>query len=466
MKNGIDGGAVRRFLEALDAHAYRLHALMIWRSGRLLYADAASPYTLDTPHRLCSAAKSILVLSALKAIEEGKLSLTDRVCDFFPEETPVDPRMRRMTVEDLFTMRTGQEEDPFPVLLADVNADLIHEFFRTPLVEDPGQTFRYNNTVPHMIYAVTERAVGMSFECYQSSRFLSPMNAPLLAPTNGKGQYNPVLTSASARTMMAFARLYLQEGTWQGTPLLDPALIRMACMPRVHTGQDGNGAGYGYQLWMNRFGGYRMDGGWGQYALILPRYEAAVVVLSDMTDSSYALEAAERFLLPGFEETAEGEDMPRLKSIFPVGSARMARDLAKGSWQMEDGSCLRVRETQGETLLTLYRGEDIRTWRIGLDGGYADNPDRLLYGDELRLDRSVFGPENQAQLLGGGWTTPNTLEFVGKCLSEMGETCYRLHFAENGCELMYPEAPSHGIASTEGNRCMKGTFVCNRGTDC
>ena len=446
MKKGINGGAVRRFLEALDAHAYRLHALMIWRSGRLLYADAAPPYTLDTPHRLCSAAKSILVLSALKAIEEGKLSLTDRVCDFFPEETPVDPRMRRMTVEDLFTMRTGQEEDPFPVLLADVNADLIHEFFRTPLVEDPGQTFRYNNTVPHMIYAVTERAVGMSFECYQSSRFLSPMNAPLLAPTNGKGQYNPVLTSASARTMMA--------------------LIRMACMPRVHTGQDGNGAGYGYQLWMNRFGGYRMDGGWGQYALILPRYEAAVVVLSDMTDSSYALEAAERFLLPGFEETAEGEDMPRLKSIFPVGSARMARDLAKGSWQMEDGSCLRVRETQGKTLLTLYRGEDIRTWRIGLDGGYADNPDRLLYGDELRLDRSVFGPENQAQLLGGGWTTPNTLEFVGKCLSEMGETCYRLHFAENGCELMYPEAPSHGIASTEGNRCMKGTFVCNRGTDC
>ena len=42
---------------------------MIWRSGRLLYADAAPPYTLDTPHRLCSAAKSILVLSALKAIE-------------------------------------------------------------------------------------------------------------------------------------------------------------------------------------------------------------------------------------------------------------------------------------------------------------------------------------------------------------------------------------------------------------
>ena len=64
---GISRQAIANFLQALQAHNYRLHALMIARRSGVCYADAVAPYTLDTPHRLCSAAKSILSLNLLAA---------------------------------------------------------------------------------------------------------------------------------------------------------------------------------------------------------------------------------------------------------------------------------------------------------------------------------------------------------------------------------------------------------------
>lgn len=90
---GISSQAITAFLHALHTRHYRLHSLMIARSAGICYADAAEPYTLDTPHRLCSAAKSILSLNLLAAMEEGKLSEEDAVAAFFPEiscDHPVD----------------------------------------------------------------------------------------------------------------------------------------------------------------------------------------------------------------------------------------------------------------------------------------------------------------------------------------------------------------------------------------
>ena len=298
---GISRQAIANFLQALQAHNYRLHALMIARRAGVCYADAVAPYTLDTPHRLCSAAKSILSLNLLAAMEEGKLHTDDLVTGFFPEISCENAQMAHMRVSDLLTMQTGQKEDPFPTLFQNFDADLIDLFLHTPPMEEPGMHFRYNNTVPHMIYAVTERATGERIEAYQRRHFCEPMGASMWAPTNSRGQYNPVVTSMSASSFMKYALLYLREGDWFGHRLLQAETIRQATKEHVRTGQTGNEAGYGWQIWRNAFGGYRMDGGWGQYAIILPELDAAVTILSDMTDSSYALEAFETYLLPALK---------------------------------------------------------------------------------------------------------------------------------------------------------------------
>ena len=69
-----------------------------------------------------------------------------------------------------------------------------------------------------------------------------------------------------------------------------------------------------------------MDGGWGQYAIILPELDAAVTILSDMTDSSYALEAFETYLLPALKnkdplKDTASEPLPHIPGMAPVGDA-------------------------------------------------------------------------------------------------------------------------------------------------
>lgn len=451
MNKGICADAVKRFLNALDEHDYRLHALMIHQCGKLLYADAAAPYTLDTPHRLCSAAKSILSLNVLLAVQEGKLTFDTKVASLFPDHPMTDPLLREMTVEDLLTMRTGQVDDPFVAILSDLDADIITPFFQTPAVDKPGTTFRYNNTVPHIVYAAAERAMGVQIEPFQNERLCRPLGAAVYAPTNPKGQYNPIITSASANTLMAFGKLYLNEGRVDGKQLIDAALMRRAMELRADPKQPGFTSGYGYQIWGNPFGGVRMDGGWGQYAFILPEYDAVIVILSDMNDSTYAIRAVEEFLLPGLTEVAqEGQSFPAVRSLAPVGAAQPA--VREAAWKMEDGRTLRMDAKDGEVILQL--GDDV--FRIGIGGQFLSNPKHFLTKKRHGVDHTVYGFDADEMLLAGAWTDEGTLEIVGKCFAEMGESRYRLRFDPDGCELSYPEMSDHGVSTFANHLLMKG----------
>ena len=110
---GIPSAAVAGFLHALERHPYRLHAFLLVRNGKLCFASAAAPYALDTPHRVYSAGKSVLALSALFAMQEGKLKPEDSVTAYFRDLLSGDARFDGMTVDDVLTMRSGQTDDPF-----------------------------------------------------------------------------------------------------------------------------------------------------------------------------------------------------------------------------------------------------------------------------------------------------------------------------------------------------------------
>ena len=68
----------------------------------------------------------------------------------------------------------------------------------------------------------------------------------------------------------------------------------MAAQP--HSVNAGNGtpdwcAGYGYQFWMNRRGGFRGDGAFGQLCVVLPENGIAAAVTAECTNMSAELDA-------------------------------------------------------------------------------------------------------------------------------------------------------------------------------
>ena len=55
--------------------------------------------------------------------------------------------------------------------------------------------------------------------------------------------------------------------------------------------------GYGFQLWMSRHG-YRGDGAFGQYMVVLPEHDAVVAMFSCIEDMQVVLDLMWEHLLP------------------------------------------------------------------------------------------------------------------------------------------------------------------------
>ena len=476
---GIPSQAISNFLQALKQKGYCLHAFMLMRNGQLCFSTAAAPYTLDTPHRVFSTGKSILVLSVYFAIQEGYLHFEDRVAPFFKDILGEDPSFDTMSVRDLLTMRSGQVDDAFPAILTDLDADLIRLFFQTPLVEAPGQTFRYNNTIPHIVYALVERATGIPFEQYQNAHLCKPLDAPIYAPTNTSGQYNPVVMSMSANTLLKFAQFYLQEGTWGGQSLLGAEYIREAIELQTITNLVGNGAEYGYQIWRNAFGGYRMDGGWGQYAIILPQENLAAVILSDMPDSSFALEAFEKQLLTQLSPVSLPVNTVDCGALCKTGdNVTLAPEGGKATSANEDVWCkpvyrfadigmeIQLHHVAGAINLIVTQHGKTETFQCGLEGNWLRNSIHLLVKPERTIDNGVYCLSMDECLLSGTWQSDQVFTMIGKSLGALGHYWYRFTFSNNGLMLEYsPHVCRGSINMQNGLRfCSEGGEAQNECT--
>ena len=55
--------------------------------------------------------------------------------------------------------------------------------------------------------------------------------------------------------------------------------------------------GYGYQFWMNTVGGYRADGAFAQYSIVLPEKDA-VIAINAHNENQPVLDAVWQTILP------------------------------------------------------------------------------------------------------------------------------------------------------------------------
>ena len=120
-----------------------------------------------------------------------------------------------------------------------------------------------------------------------------------------------------------FGQLYLAKGSWAGSELLPPSWVAEAT--RVHTATPGEPEpdwrrGYGYQFWRSRHG-YRGDGAYGQFCLVLPEQNAVVVTTGDTESMQPVLDAVWAHLMPAFDSpSGQGDDdrlAARLTSLAP-----------------------------------------------------------------------------------------------------------------------------------------------------
>ena len=308
---GVSSEAIAKFLRAADEKVNSMHSVMILRHGKVIAEAWWAPEDATKPHVLWSLSKSFTSTAVGLAVEEGKLSIEDRVVGFFPDDLPGEPseNLRKMQVKDLLTMSTGHADEPN----VRQSQDWIKSFLAHPLPHPPGTFFRYNTPATFMQSAIVQKVTGKTVVDYLQSRLFDPLGIqPPRWDTNPQGislgGYGLFLKTED---IAKFGQLYLQNGKWEGKQLIPTTWVQQATSKQVSNGDNPSSdwnQGYGFQFWRCRHNAFRGDGKDGQFCVVLPDQDAVVVMTANTTNMQAQLSLVWDHLLEGFHEGAIAED--------------------------------------------------------------------------------------------------------------------------------------------------------------
>lgn len=289
---GIPSKAIAETLRVLDDKGIPMHSLLIMRKDKLVFEKYYAPYKANTLHRLFSIAKTVTALSVFALISEGKISINDHICDYFPEyvDESTHPWIKALTIENMLMMRTCHASCTYK---ADVNSDWVQSFFTTKPTHKPGTVFHYDTSAAHVLCALVEKLTGMDMLDYLKDRVLNYLDFsdesymikdPFGVSIGGSG------LMATPMDFLKLAYLIDKKGTvccndGVTRELIPADLLSLAtsnlsdtCVPALISAES---QGYGMQIWQNEVGGFMLYGMGGQLGFSVPGKDLLIVTTAD-----------------------------------------------------------------------------------------------------------------------------------------------------------------------------------------
>jgi CubicO group peptidase (beta-lactamase class C family) len=339
----VDIAAVDRFLtRQLDAAHIPGAAIAITHDDQVVHVagfghdSTGAPVTADTPFRIASLTKSFTALAVMQLVDDGRLSLDDRVVDHLPRFHLADPRSADITIRQLLNQTSGMADSEIrgvgrhdPATLAEAVADLRDN----GLAAAPGTQWNYHN--PN--FQVAARVVGVvtaqPFARYLHTHVLEPAGmtssrtvdadnkAPGLADGHIVAYGHPFALPAPGTfdggegdvvsTAADMANWLVVQAT-DGRAPDGTRIISSRSLTRMHT-PNGNGTAHGYALGWDTDGPghvtrYEHTGNvltYTAYQVVLPETGYGVAVL---LNSGSGLMLDETGIFHGVRDIIDGTD--------------------------------------------------------------------------------------------------------------------------------------------------------------
>ena len=284
---GISSRYVEKFIKNLEKRSARMHSVLLLRGEQLFGEYYWAPFNKDTCHRMYSQTKSYVSIAIGFLLDEGKLSLDDKIADFFPEKIRIENRqIRRQTVRNMLMMSTvGHGTSWFDKEGTD-RLDLY--FNRDFTTRSPGTVWEYDSQGSQVLCALVEKLSGMSLFDYLNLKLFQHLGtfktATILKTPTGESWGDSALLCTS-RDMLSFGRFVMNYGTWQGKRLLSESYLREATSKLIDNQEDAHGGplshGYGYQIWRTEENGFAFVGMGDELTICLPDYDLIFVCTAD-----------------------------------------------------------------------------------------------------------------------------------------------------------------------------------------
>jgi len=249
-------------------------------------------------HTLQSVSKSVSATLIGIAIGRGEIkSVKEPLLSFFDKYdlSKVDPRLRKATLADLLTMRSGIEwhevdrplDETNTTLLLERSNDWVSFTLNQPMDAEPGQKWAYNSGGSALMAEIIRKATGQQIDKYAEKYLFGPLGirdyywkkTPTGLPDTEGGLY------LEAEDLARIGQLYLNDGMWNGKRILPAGWAKEATTRFVTNVNPGNTntPGYGYQWWRDDRRGVEVWSGkgfGGQFLIVVPQYNIVAVANS------------------------------------------------------------------------------------------------------------------------------------------------------------------------------------------
>ncbi len=302
---GVRAEGIAAFLDALERDPrIEPHGLVIQRHGRRIAEGYWAPHTGGHSRLVYSLSKSFTGTALGLQIGEGRLSLDDLVSDHLPElfddDTP--DATRRMRIRHIASMSSGHAAETLLEAFTADPSDPVRGFLTIPPDAEPGTVFAYNQPPVLTLARILQHLAGERLVDYLRPRLLDPLGIGDFhwrqLPSVGDLGFSGVYTDLDA--VARLGQLYLDDGIWKGRRLLPEGWVTDASAVQIANPERDEPdwrQGYGFQLWMSQHG-YRGDGAFGQYMVVLPEYDAVVAMFSCIERMQVVMDAMWEHLLP------------------------------------------------------------------------------------------------------------------------------------------------------------------------
>ena len=276
--------------------------MSLWRAG----GHRTAP---ERTRLLYSLSKSFTSTALGFALSEGLFDLDDPVVSHFPEFAAdiTDAGSRSITMRHVASMASGHNRDMIQEAIARDSQEPVRGFLLTPPDQPPGTLFAYSQPCTYTVASVIQRAAGIPLSEYLRPRLFDPLGIGDVGWLTWPPGREQGFSGLFARTedIAKLGQLYLQRGRWDEAQLLPESYVAQATSRQIDTANQENNPdwrqGYGFQFWMSRHG-YRGDGAFGQFCIVLPEQDAVVAITSGTDRMQAVLDAVWEHLLPGFEQ--------------------------------------------------------------------------------------------------------------------------------------------------------------------
>lgn len=181
--HGVNEERLENYLRSVEGNGEGVGSVSIFKGGREVYARSfgqkslpAVAYDENTMYQIASVTKMVTAILAFKLIEDGRLSLDDRLSDFYPGM----PSAQKITIRNLlehssglgnFAIRNGS----IWVIDAVSQAEILEEIRKQGVTFEPGERTAYSNSAYVLLRLILEQRYGREYHEIVAEQIAKPL---------------------------------------------------------------------------------------------------------------------------------------------------------------------------------------------------------------------------------------------------------------------------------------------------